>query len=175
MEVKFCPVCSEELVEKLIENVKRLACPKDGCKYVFWNNPIPVVAGIVEVTSGIVLAHNRLWPPDVYSMITGFLECGESPERGIAREIHEELGLKVQVTNFVGIYPYAELNQIILVFHVKATGAISIKDEIDDFQIFSREDLKEWPFGQDKLAGWPFGAGWAIQDWLRACKNEKSE
>lgn len=166
MEIKFCPLCAEKLCSRWVEGVDRLACPKDNCNYVFWNNPIPVVAGIVETERGVALAHNKLWPPNVYSMVTGFIECGESPENGLIREIREELSLKAQVTSFVGVYSYSRANQLILVYHAMATGNISLGEEVDDFRIVSREELKGWPFGHDKLTGWPFGAGWAIRDWL---------
>ena len=46
--MKYCPLCATELAEIRIEGQKRLGCPVDGCEYVFWNNPTPVVAALVE-------------------------------------------------------------------------------------------------------------------------------
>ena len=46
-----------------------------------------------------------------------------------------------------------------------------LNDELDSIKIFTREELKKWPFGQEKLDGWPFGCGWAIRDWLNKKKS----
>ncbi len=66
----------------------------------------------------------------------------------------------------VGVYPFPEKNQIVIVYHVKATGDIRVNEELHSVKLFSKEELKDWPFGQEKLQGWPFGCGWAIRDWL---------
>ena len=151
---------------KKIDGKERLGCSDNKCDFVFWDNPIPVIGGIVEIPEGVVLCHNKLWPLGIYSLISGFLESGESPETGIIREIAEELDLKASCPTLVGIYPFFERNQIILVYHVKAEGKIRLNDEIDSIRQYTLEELKDYPFGQEKLKGWPFGAGWAIRDWL---------
>lgn len=45
-KMKYCPQCSHLLAPKEIRGRERLAC--DACGYVFYNNPTPVVAAIVE-------------------------------------------------------------------------------------------------------------------------------
>lgn len=120
----------------------------------------------VEAREGVVLAHNKQWPSDIYSMITGFIEPQESPVDAACRETEEELGLKADYSSLVGVYPYTERNQIVLVYHVRAEGSIVLGEEIDQVRVLSREELRGWPFGQDQMPGWPFGAGWAIRDWL---------
>jgi len=37
----------------------RMACPDAACGYVHWDNPIPVVAAIVEHEGRVILARNR--------------------------------------------------------------------------------------------------------------------
>lgn len=163
---KFCINCGTPLIKKEIAARERLACEKAVCNFVLWNNPIPVVAGIVETSKGVILAHNKSWPENIFSMITGFIESHESPEIAILRETEEELNLIGSSPSLVNIYPFNERNQIIIVYHVHAEGEIKLNDELDSFKIFTRNELKCWPFGQDKLKGWPFGCGWAIRDWL---------
>src|SRR5687768_16371876 len=93
MKYTYCPVCADVLSEKEIEGKTRLICHSDGCGFIFWNNPTPVVAIVVEMEQGIVIAHNARWPQGNYSVITGFLESNESPESAAIRELKEELGL----------------------------------------------------------------------------------
>jgi ADP-ribose pyrophosphatase YjhB (NUDIX family) len=163
---KYCPRCKHVVISKLIDGFNRLACTFSECDFVFWNSPTPVVAGIIETEQGVVLAKNSAWKDDVYSIITGFINLNESPISAIKRECMEELGLAASNANLVGIYPFGERNQIIMVYHVEARGDIALNDELHSFKLFSRQELQKWPFGQEKLDGWPFGCGWAIRDWL---------
>lgn len=164
--MRFCPLCKEELLTREVDGKERLACPRKTCGWIFWNNPIPVVAAIVETERGVVLCHNRAWPEDVFSIISGFVDAFETPEEALAREVKEELGLVAKEVSLFGVYPSHTPNQIVLVYYVRAEGEVRLNHELDAFRLYSREELKGWPFGQDKLKGWPFGAGWAIKDWL---------
>jgi NAD+ diphosphatase len=74
--MKFCPQCGQGLMNKQIEGKTRLACPSSACSYVFWYNPTPVVAAIVELGGSVILARNRLWPEKMFGLVTGFLEQG---------------------------------------------------------------------------------------------------
>ena len=61
-KIIYCPQCSNKLEEKSYHNGVRLVCRKSECGYVHYDNPTPVVAVIVEMADGVVLAHNRQWP-----------------------------------------------------------------------------------------------------------------
>ncbi len=154
--MKYCPLCRAELEKKLEDGIDRLCCSSGLCAYVYWNNPTPVVAAIVEIDQHIVLARNKSWPKDMFGLITGFLEKGETPEAGILREVKEELGLNGTSTDFVGNYSFFEMNQIIIAFHVKAKGTIEIGAELSEIRLVRPEDLQPWEFG----------TGLAIKDWL---------
>jgi NAD+ diphosphatase len=139
--MKYCPKCSALLVPKEIEHRTRLVCSSESCDYVYWNNPVPVVAMIVETDEGIVLARSKNWPAGVFSVITGFLESGESPSEAARRETKEELGLDTEEINFIGVFPFHRLNQLMVAFHLKATGKIFLNDELDEYKIVSKEQL----------------------------------
>src|SRR5947207_638178 len=63
----------------------RLRCA--ACDWTHWNNPTPVLAAVVEYEGQILLARNAAWPGRRFALITGFMEAGETPQEGIAREI----------------------------------------------------------------------------------------
>jgi NADH pyrophosphatase NudC (nudix superfamily) len=155
-------MCAEALIEVQIENKSRLACPRDKCDYVFWDNPIPVVAAIIEHDGGVILARNKAWPPKMFGVITGFLEKGETCEEGVLREVKEELGLVTRDLDFIGVYSFNEQNQLILAYHIVAEGSIELGEEL--------AEIKHVP--TDKLRPWPFGTGLALRDWLET-KQEK--
>jgi NAD+ diphosphatase len=157
MKFKFCPQCGGSLAEKEIDGVTRLSCSSKSCNYIFWDNPTPVIAAIVEHNDRVILIRNKGWPENMYGLVTGFLEKNETPEKGILREIREELGVDGEIVDLVGIYSFFEMNQLILAYHVTAHGEITIGEEIADIKATPPENLKPQPFG----------TGFAILDWLR--------
>lgn len=154
--MKYCPYCGSELVSRQIEGKIKLACPSPSCLYVFWDNPTPVVAAIVELQESVVLVRNKGWPEKMFGLVSGFLERGETPDKAVLREVEEELGLKGYVKEFIGYYTFMEKNQLLLVFHIKADGTVAIGEELAEVRYVSPERLKPWPFG----------TGPAVRDWL---------
>ncbi|AEF41529.1 NUDIX domain-containing protein [Hoyosella subflava] len=156
-EFQYCPQCATPLQDAHIGGEARKSCPESECGFIHWGNPVPVVAAIVEHEGHIILAHNKTWPPTWFGLITGFLERGETPESGVQREVEEELALTPHEVTFVGHYPFEQMNQIIIAYHVAATGTVVLNEELDEF--------KHVP--PDKLTPWPFGTGYAVADWLQ--------
>lgn len=113
-----------------------------------WDNPVPVVAALVEYQGKIVLARNSQWPDGMFSLVTGYLERNETPEEAVVREVKEELGLDSKVQEFIGRYSFIEKNQIILAHWAVATGELKTGNEITEVKLLSREELKLWQFGR---------------------------
>jgi ADP-ribose pyrophosphatase YjhB (NUDIX family) len=90
--------------------------------------------------------------------VAGYLEARETPEQGVLREVKEEIGLDGEVVSLIGVYPFFQMNQVILAYHVRAHGTIEIGDEIARAKSIPLEALKPWPFG----------TGQAVRDWLAA-------
>lgn len=150
-----CLRCGAPLAPKVTDEAReRLAC--SACGWIFYDNPTPVVAAIVEHEGDVVLVRQRGWPESWFGLVTGFLERDETPEAGTAREVKEELGLDGEVTGLVGVYPFAQKNELIVAYHVLARGTITLGDELEAF--------KRVP--PDRLKPWPFGTGKAVEDWL---------
>ena len=89
---RFCPSCASPLewITQLEDggHKERLCCT--SCGWTHWNNPVPVLAAIVQYQGKILLARNAAWSGRRFALITGFMEAGESPEAGISREVMEE-------------------------------------------------------------------------------------
>jgi NAD+ diphosphatase len=157
MSYRFCPQCAQPLQAKLDEGISRQACPDAACGFTHWENPTPVVAAVVEHEGHIILARNRAWPVPFYALITGFLEKTDpSPEEAIAREVQEELSLQATGVNFIGHYRFERMNQIILAYHVPATGVIALNEELVDYKRIEPA----------KARYWPAATGLALRDWL---------
>ena len=156
--MKFCPRCARPLGTKEDGGRGRSACPDSACGFVFYDNPLPVVAALVEHEGRVLLVRNQGWPEKWYGLVSGFLERGETPEAGVVRELKEELGLQGEVVRLIGVYAFPERNEVILAYHLRATGTVALGEEIAELRTVSPE----------RLRAWPFGTGLAVADWLAA-------
>lgn len=161
---KFCPLCASPLafISQAEDggSVLRLRCP--ACDFTHWNNPTPVLAAVVETQGKILLARNAAWPGKMFALITGFMEAGEAPAHGIAREIKEETNLDVNFDSapptLIGAYEHIRMNQIIIAYHALATGEIRLSPELVDYRLMTPAEVRCWPSG----------TGYALADWLRS-------
>ena len=153
----YCLLCAAPLVVQQHGGEDRLACEREECGFVYWDNPKPVVAGVLELDGEIVLVRNQGWPEKWFGLVTGFLERGETPEEGILREIKEELNIDGDVVELIGLYPFEQTNEIIIAYYVRGTGEVTLNEELEAFKLFAPQ----------KLRPWPFGTGLAVRDWLR--------
>ena len=158
MSFSYCPQCATKLEPWTdpVGEVARAACP--DCDWVHYDNPTPVVAGIVQMGEDVILVRNVGWPDTWFGLVSGFLEKDETPADGIVREVAEELGVGSQVVELIGVYPFSQMNQVIIAYHLTASGELVLGDELEEF--------KRVPV--DQLKPWPFGTGAAVKDWLEA-------
>ena len=132
---------------KMTNGTHRAACDKDKCGFVYWDNPVPVVAALVQYLGNYVIARNAKWPKGVFSLVTGYLERGETPEQAVVREVTEELGLTGEVARHIGNYSFVEKNELILCYEVAASGTVRINNELAEVKQLSPTQLAEYDFG----------------------------
>ena len=163
-DFNYCPRCATPLQMLAAEEdggpKERLRCP--ACGYTHWNNPTPVLAAIVEYQGKVLLARNAAWPGKMFALITGFMEAGESPQDGIAREVKEETNLDVTACSIVGAYEFLRMNQVIIAYHAVCEGEVRLSPELVDWRLYDLDELKCWPAG----------TGYALADWLRTRGHE---
>ena len=153
---RYCPQCATPLHVRHVSGRERSACP--ACRFVHWDNPLPVLAALVELEGHILLARNAAWPEKMFALITGFMERDETPEQGVARELKEETNLDADRVTPIGVYEFTKKNELIIAYHVLASGTIELSEELVDYRLVAPE----------KLRPWPMGTGLAMADWMRA-------
>lgn len=153
-DYQFCPRCATPFETREHAGLPRHICP--SCGFTHWNNPTPVVAALLQYGEHILLARNAAWPARMFALITGFLEHNESPEEGVAREVKEETNLDAQRIELIGVYPFLRKNELIIAYHVEATGEIALSEELADFKLVEPERLRPWRAG----------TGQAMADWM---------
>jgi NADH pyrophosphatase NudC (nudix superfamily) len=155
---QFCPWCAAPLapVSRAEDGGDKVRLRCTACEFTHWNNPTPVLAAVVEYQGKILLARNAAWPGKMYALITGFMEAGETPQEGIAREIAEETNLSAQALQLIGVYDFQRMNQIIIAYHAVCEGEVVLSPELVDYRLYAPEAVKCWPAG----------TGYALADWL---------
>ena len=96
MAFVYCPMCGRRKLARNTEDY--MACPDRKCGFVHWDNPIPVVAGIVLMNPGIVIVQRKLEPHrGEWCLPCGYVEKWGNPRDEIIREIKEEAGIDARV------------------------------------------------------------------------------
>ena len=162
MTFKFCPQCAATLapIEQMEDGGPKTRLRCTACEFTHWNNPTPVLAAVVECVDRdgqILLARNAAWTHRMFALITGFMEAGETPQEGVAREVSEETGLGVDAVSLIGVYDFQRMNQVIIAYHALARGEIRLSPELAEYKLFAPADVRCWPAG----------TGYALADWLK--------
>jgi len=166
-ETRFCTHCATPL-QRITQaedggQKERLRCP--ACGWTHWNNPTPVLAAVIECADRdgqLLLARNAAWPGRFFGLVTGFMEAGETPEEGIAREVAEETALQVTSLALIGVYDFQRMNQLIVAYHAQAQGDIRLSPELAEYRLYTPADVRCWRAG----------TGYALADWLRSRGHE---
>jgi len=164
---RFCPQCATALapIEQIEDGGPKTRLRCTACDFTHWNNPTPVLAAVVECVDRdgrILLARNAAWTHRMFALITGFMEAGETPEAGIAREVAEETNLAVDAVSLIGVYDFQRMNQVIIAYHAAARGEIRLSPELAEYKLFAPADVRCWPAG----------TGYALAQWLKSRGHE---
>jgi NAD+ diphosphatase len=103
----------------------------------------PVVIMLAEHDGRLLLGRQPQYPPGRYSALAGFLEPGESIEAAVARELHEEAGIRVTDVAYVASQPWPFPSSLMIGCYARAVGdELTIdRTELDDARWFTREEV----------------------------------
>ena len=90
-------------------------------------------------------AHNK---SNMYGLIAGFVEVGETLEEAVQREAFEEVGLKLKNIRYMSSQPWPFPSNLMIAFHAEYdSGDIQLQvEEISEAQFFKFDQLPEIPF-----------------------------
>jgi NAD+ diphosphatase len=140
---QFCGQCGDATHK--LPNEFGKACSKCG----LINYPRISPAIIVAVTKGdkILLAKNAKATFNRYSVLAGFVEPGETLEQCVAREVMEEVSIKVKNIKYFGSQPWPFPNSLMIGFTAEYdSGEINVdKNEIAEASWFGVNNMPEIP------------------------------
>lgn len=140
---KYCSCCGKKVQ---IEPKKTyIECQNCGHSMHPFVNPCIIVAILKD--DKILLARSPHFPPDLYSLISGFVEAGEFIEDCVKREVKEEVGVEIKNIRFIGSHPWPFSNSLMFGFIAEhASGEITIdNNEIEAADWFPLDDLPKIP------------------------------
>jgi NAD+ diphosphatase len=93
----------------------------------------------------LLLGRQPRFPAGRYSALAGFIEPGESIEEAVAREVHEEAGVRVRDVRYVASQPWPFPSSLMIGCHAHADDdAITVdRTELEDARWFSRAEVVE--------------------------------
>jgi len=146
---KFCGRCGIP-TETLEDRGKK--CPK--CDHLIYPRLSPAIIVLVMKGDKALLARSSHFMSNIYSVIAGFVEPGETLEHAVEREVMEEVGLKIKNIRYFASQPWPFPNSLMIGFIADyAEGEICVDGkEIIDAAWFSRDELPNFP-GKASISG----------------------
>ncbi len=117
-------------------------CPADESLHFPRTDPAVIMA-VVDDADRLLLARGRGFTTTGMSVLAGFVEPGESFAAAVAREVEEEVGLRVTDVEYLGDQPWPFPSSLMVGFLAHAAdGTLRMQeDEIEAARWFTREQL----------------------------------
>jgi len=137
---RFCARCGSPT--KLVKGGWQRHCDNCGADHFPRTDPVTIM--LVEHEDCLLLGRQPRFPPRMYSALAGFVEPGETIEEAVAREIHEEAGVRVRDVKYIASQPWPFPSQLMI-------GCTSVADdptlnidttELEDARWFTRTELE---------------------------------
>lgn len=144
---QFCSRCGSTVEDGETEHVKRCA----SCELTMYPRLAPAI--IVRVQrktkrgAQILLARGPHYPPGWFSVLAGFVEPGETLEACVAREVYEEVGIRITNIKYFGSQPWPFPHSLMIGFTADyESGALKLQaDEIEEARWFYKDELPKIP------------------------------
>ncbi|MDH3702380.1 MAG: NAD(+) diphosphatase [Alphaproteobacteria bacterium] len=144
---RFCSACGGATESKEAGHVRR--CANAECGTLCFPRTDPAVIMLVhDGGDRVVLGRKANMLPGQHSILAGFVEPGESLEDAVAREVFEEVGLRITDTVYHSSQPWPFPANIMLGFTARATTfdlTVDYHELEDGARWFTRDELRNSP------------------------------
>ena len=142
----FCGRCAHPTVHS--ETERAVVCP--ACGRTIYPRILPaVIVGVLDPENEKILVTKYRGRGIHYNaLVAGFTEIGETLEETVAREVMEEVGLKVKNIRYYKSQPWAMADDILMGFYCDVDGERNITmdaGELKEAHWVTREELELQP------------------------------
>jgi NAD+ diphosphatase len=140
---QFCSSCGKQTVFNLSEGAPDCDCLAPP-RYPIIS---PCIITLIHDNDRILLGRSKFFPPNMFSTLAGFIEAGENSEEALAREVMEEVNVKVSEVRYYGSQSWPFPSQLMLGYFCKyEEGDIHLNDaELEEARWFDLDDLPMIP------------------------------
>jgi len=140
---QFCSSCGKQTVFNLSEGAPDCDCLAPP-RYPIIS---PCIITLIHDKDRILLGRSKFFPPNMFSTLAGFIEAGENAEEALAREVMEEVNVKVSEVRYFGSQSWPFPSQLMLGYFCKyEEGDIHLNDaELEEARWFDLDDLPMIP------------------------------
>lgn len=156
-QFRYCPKCGSDHFDSHNEKSKQCA----NCGFVYYFNPSAATVALILNEKNELLVCRRAKDPakGTLDLPGGFIDIAETAEEGVAREVREETGLKVDeaIYQFTlpNIYVYAgfPVHTLDMFFLCKVTNTnrIEANDDVADSFFLPLDAICPEEFGLDSI------------------------
>jgi NAD+ diphosphatase len=115
---RYCGRCGTPTEAKADERAR--VCP--SCGQLAYPRVSPAVMMLIRRGRELLLARSPRFPNGTFSALAGFVEPGESLEQCVAREVDEEVGLRVKNIRYFASQPWPFPHSLMVAFHCEYAG-----------------------------------------------------
>lgn len=139
---RFCGVCGG--TNKWMTDISK-KCTECGKEW--WPSAATAIIVRIQREDRILLVRARNFRGNHYGLVAGFLETGESLEQCVAREVHEEVGIKIKNLRYFGSQPWPYPFGLMVGFTADYDeGELNLqKEELCEGGWFTRDNLPNIP------------------------------
>ena len=124
---QYCGRCGHQMGQVPGERAK--ICPE--CQLTQYPRLSPAIIVAVVKDDQILLANSSRFSQELYSVIAGFVEPGETFEDCVRREVKEEVGIEVKDIRYFGSQPWPFPNSLMVGFTAKYAGGDIAVDHVE--------------------------------------------
>ena len=146
-DMNFCPRCGHTLIDAEKYGRTRRIC--EQCGFIHFRDP-KVAAIVVILQEGrMLLVRRSVWPEDgKWALPAGFIDYEEDPRDAAIREVQEETGLTVRITEVVDVLGHQKEGSasIALLFRGEVIGGtLTPGDDVDDTRFVALDEIADYP------------------------------
>ena len=165
---RFCGVCGAPAAGAEAGHVRK--CGNPDCATAHFPRTDPAVIMLVhDGGDRCLLGRQAVWPAGMHSTLAGFVEPGECLEDAVAREVFEEVGVRVADVRYHSSQPWPFPASLMLGFTARALSAdLAVAlDELESAVWMSRDTLRSLEPSDDfRMPRIDSIARRLIEDWI---------
>lgn len=124
---RFCGRCGHATIMKQDERAK--VCTH--CGHIHYPRISPAIIIAIVRENKVLLAHNKNFRDDMYSVLAGFMEPGEEFEDTARREVREEVGISIRNIRYFGSQSWPFPDSLMVGFIAEYAGGEIEADQVE--------------------------------------------